>query len=88
MMGENGEAPSCRELAREAGVGRTYANKIIKEVAERGGIAPVEELKVERMARQKMGVGVHCLSLLIFAQKIRHVQMIAFVPSFYSSLAT
>ena len=64
MMGENGEAPSCRRLAKEAGVGRTYAHKIIKEVKERGGIAPVEELKVERMDKQKMGVGVHCLSLV------------------------
>ena len=61
---EDGEAPSCRELAREAGVGRTFAHKIIKEVKERGGIAPVEELKVERMDNKKMGVGVHCLSLV------------------------
>ena len=63
MKVASGKNPSQRKLAEEAGVGKTFAAKIIDEIEETGGIVPVEDLEEERWERKEKGVGCICLTL-------------------------
>ena len=56
--------PTCRILAKEARVGRTFARKVIKEIGDGGGIVPVDQLKEERWERKEKGVGCICITLV------------------------
>ena len=67
-MASGGKNPSERKLAEEAGVGKTFARKIIDEIKETGGIVPVEDLKEERWERKEKGVG--CICLTLFEQQL------------------
>ena len=60
-VASGGKNPSERKLAEEAGVGKTFARKIIDEIKETGGIVPVEDLKEERWERKEKGVRCICL---------------------------
>ena len=63
-----GKNPSQRKLAEEAGVGKTFAGKVIDEIKETGGIIPVEDLKEERWEKKEKGVG--CICLTLFEQQL------------------
>ena len=49
---ENGKKPSKRVLAKAAKVSPNYAKKIMDEIECRGGIFPVEELKIKRKMKE------------------------------------
>ena len=57
LKGALGKVPSDRILAKEAHVGKSFAAKVKKEIADGGAIVTVEDLKSERHDRRKKGVG-------------------------------
>ena len=59
-----GKHPSVRIFARECRVGRTFANKLIREIKDSGTVMAVEDLKEKRRERRATGVGSNSLTRL------------------------